>query len=255
MAAELDYAQQSLEQWFAGRTLAGVEAEGGARCFRGCDLGLFNTLTGRLSNVSQRGPALVLKFSCGLALTVQLGEAAKFLRRARADEVKWSRARLRLDDGGVVHLQDHLEHSRVTIARSRDEGALDLSRRAPSVKQLQAALDRSNQELKVALRDEARVVGLSSAKVDEVLFAARLHPERPAASLSPADWQALVRGLEPGASLTLSPGQPCPRCGGALVELTQSGDATCFCPACQPKRRAPEGNQLRLRPRPRRYRG
>jgi formamidopyrimidine-DNA glycosylase len=255
MSAELDFAQQSLEQWFAGRTLARVEAEAGARIFRGCDLGLFNALSGRLSNVSRRGPVLVLKFSSALALSVQLGDAAKFLKRSATDEVKWSRARFTLDDGTVVHLQDNQQLSRVDIARSKDKGALDVSRRAPSVGQLQAALDRSNQEFKVALRDEARVVGLESARVDEVLFVAKVHPERVAATLSPAEWQAVVRALEAKPSLTLVAGAPCPKCGAPLEARKQSGDDTCFCPECQPKRRRVEGDQMRVKPRPRKYRG
>lgn len=255
MSAELDFAQHSLEQWFAGRTLARVESEAGARIFRGCDLGLFNSLSGRLSNVSRRGPQLILKFSSALTVSVQLGEAAKFLNRTAADEVKWSRARFTLDDGTVVHLQDNQQLSRVGIARSKDKGALDLSRRAPSIGQLQAALDGSNQELKVALRDGARVTGLESARVDEVLFVARLHPERVPASLSPAEWQTLLRALETKPAVTLDVAAPCPRCGGALHTRTQSGDETVFCQKCQPARARPEGDQMRLKPRPRKYRG
>lgn len=255
MSAELDFAQSSLEQWFAGRTIARVESEAGSRLFRGCDLGLFNSLSGRLSNVSRRGPTLVLKFSSALAVSVQLGAAAKFLKRTAADDVKWSRARFTLDDGTVIHLQDNQQLSRVGIAPSKDKGALDVTRRAPSVGQLQAALHGSNQELKVALRDRARVTGLESARVDEVLFATRVHPERVPASLAPSDWQAIVRTLEASPKLTLSAKAPCPRCGATLQTLTQSGDETVFCPECQPAREKPEGDQMRIKPRPRRYRG
>lgn len=255
MAAELDHAQQSLAHWFRGKTLVRVASEAGARPLRGCDLGLFNALSGRLSLVACQGPALALKFSCGLTLWVQLGDAAKFLQRTATDEVKASRARFFLDDGSVVHLQDHAQLSRVEVVRSRAKGALDLGRRAPSVKQLQAALDGSSQELKVALRDQAQVTGLESARVDAALLAARVHPERVAASLSPPEWQALVRALDPAAVGALEAGCGCPRCGAPLSELLQSGDRTRFCAACQPRRKNVALPPPHARARPRRYRG
>lgn len=254
MSAEIDFAQQSLEKWFAGRTLSRTEAEAGARIFRGCDLGLLKSLDGRLSLVARRGAHLVLKFSSGLTLTVQLGPKAKFLHRGATDEVKWTRARFFLDDGSVIHLQDLELTSHVAIALSKEKRALDVSR-GLTVDRLQSALDRSNQELKVALRDDERVTGLTNDQVVEALYRAKLHPERSPASLSPPEWKALVSGMQAEGSLNLVAGAACAKCGGALEALTQAGEPTVFCATCQPRQHQPEGDQMRVRPRIRKYRG
>ena len=99
------------------------------------------------------------------------------------------------------------------------------------------------------------MTGLESHRVDEVLFVARLHPERVPASLSPAEWQALIRAIEAKPTIALDLNGPCPRCGEALQTRTQSGDETVFCQECQPARARPEGDQMRVKPRPRKYRG
>lgn len=266
--SEVEFAQRSLEQWFEGRTLVRTEAEPGARTFRDCDLGLFKSLEGSLVGIERKGPQLRVRFSNKRGFVAQLGTSSKFLRRAPGEEVKWSRARFFLDSGEVIHFQDLHMLGRIDALPAAELEArpakrtLEPLRDGLSVEQLKAALDGSNQELMVALMDPRRIAGLGTRHAAEALFKAKLHPERVAASLTPAEWQALTRALQaveesaPSASVVFGrAGTPCDRCKTLIQSLTQAGQATHFCPTCQPKQKKVDGDQLRKKPRPRRYRG
>jgi len=115
--------------------------------------------------------------------------------------------------------------------------------------------------LKSALLAQDVVAGLGNIYADEALFRARLHPLRPAGSLSSDEvarlWVAvrevLVAGLAAGGAsvrsyhaleeagkfqLRLSvygrEGLPCPVCGTPVRKLRVGGRGTHVCPVCQP---------------------
>ena len=117
--------------------------------------------------------------------------------------------------------------------------------------------------LKAALLDQRVLAGVGNIYADEALFAARLRPDRPAATLAAAEAGVLHRSLRRilgaatkarGSSFadvayvdTLGrPGrygtrhrvygradQPCPRCGTAIRRIVLTGRGTHFCPSCQ----------------------
>jgi len=105
------------------------------------------------------------------------------------------------------------------------------------------------------------VTGVGNIYASEALFAARVHPQRPAGSLSLARWNRLVaairetleRALEWGgttlrdfAAADGNPGhfqhhfavygregKPCPRCGTKIRAIRQGQRSTFYCPKCQ----------------------
>ncbi len=135
--------------------------------------------------------------------------------------------------------------------------ALELSLRA-----FETRLEGRRRTIKAALLDQSVLAGLGNIYTDESLFRARLHPERSAASLSPAERRTLHRamrevlleGLTHGGSSIdtyLHPdgtkgafqmrhrvfqrhGLPCVRCGMAIVRIVVVGRGTYLCPHCQP---------------------
>ena len=284
---EVEFARRSLEKWFEGRKLVRTEAESGVRTFRDCDLGIFKALKGELTGIERKGKYLMVRFSSKLGFVGHLGMTGKFLKRAPGEEVKWSRARFILDDGEVIHFQDMRMFGRIDAVPAAElEGrpavaklGLDPLRDGVSVEQLQAALDGTNQELKIALMDQERVAGLGNIHAAEALFRAKIHPERTPATLSPADWKALVKGIQATIAFALKhegdgdeiqyveegapnpfliygrAGSPCSKCKTIVKSFTQGGRTTHFCPTCQPKQRRIDGDQMRKRPRARRYRG
>jgi formamidopyrimidine-DNA glycosylase len=126
--------------------------------------------------------------------------------------------------------------------------------------------------LKSFLLDQSAIAGVGNIYADEALFRARLHPLSPAASMKPehhtalrdAVVAALEAGIEGGGAsiddyrdgrgekgtmqdeflVHTRAGEPCPRCGAAILRIVVSGRSTYYCPSCQ----------VRLRKRPRRRR-
>ena len=113
--------------------------------------------------------------------------------------------------------------------------------------------------VKALLATEQRIPGLGNGVLQDILFDARIHPKRRAASLSADEIAALHRSIRtvlaamaesggrdterdihgrPGGypvkmgKRALSNGRPA--CGGAVAKETYLGGAICFCPSCQP---------------------
>jgi formamidopyrimidine-DNA glycosylase len=111
-------------------------------------------------------------------------------------------------------------------------------------------------ELKALLRNQSFVAGLGNAYSDEILHAARLDPFRRRSSLAPEEVDELYRAARsliaarverlrrtvPPAferqdredlSVHLRGGEPCPRCGTRISEVSARGEATSWCRGCQ----------------------
>jgi formamidopyrimidine-DNA glycosylase len=125
-----------------------------------------------------------------------------------------------------------------------------------------AALARKNTGVKRALLDQNLISGIGNIYADEALFAARIHYEQPAASLSRAKATALLAAVrtilhralaEGGTSFDAQyvnvngqsgyfvhsleaygrQGTPCSRCGTLIVREQFMNRGSHFCPRCQ----------------------
>ena len=124
---------------------------------------------------------------------------------------------------------------------------------------------RTARGIKPTLMDQKVLAGIGNIYADEVLFRSRLHPERPASSLSKSEVDRLhqaigkvlaeaieaegssfdagyrtVLGLEGGFlaqnAMYGRGGQPCPSCSGPIVKAKIAGlvgRPTHYCPNCQ----------------------
>ena len=116
-------------------------------------------------------------------------------------------------------------------------------------------LARSRRPLKALLLDQAHFPGVGNWMADEVLWRARLHPERPGNALSVSEMGALYRSTRFVAREAVrivdadweypktwlfahrwEDGGSCPRCRTSLVRIVVGGRKTAFCPRCQPVR-------------------
>lgn len=111
-------------------------------------------------------------------------------------------------------------------------------------------------ELKNLLRNQAFVAGIGNAYSDEILHAARLLPFRKRSSLAPEEIDALHAAMQSTLAAAIEVlrqrvpprfehqvrdflavhdkgGQPCPRCGTRITELTPGGFLTSYCRGCQ----------------------
>ena len=133
----------------------------------------------------------------------------------------------------------------------------------PRTAALAARLAGRTAPIKPLLLDQGVIAGLGNIYVDEVLFRARIRPERPGGSLDGDEVGVLRRSIGPvlrdglkhgGTSLNdlayLLPdgragdyltrlrvygrgGEPCVRCGTPIERIVLRGRGTHFCPECQ----------------------
>ena len=128
--------------------------------------------------------------------------------------------------------------------------------------ELWRALRRSRSRVKTQLLSQRPIAGVGNIYADEALWRARVHPARrtvtraDATRLLTAIREVLAAGIEHGGTTLRDyrsvdgeegdnqhhldcygrAGQPCPRCGTALVSRVYDGRTTTFCPSCQRNR-------------------
>jgi formamidopyrimidine-DNA glycosylase len=119
-----------------------------------------------------------------------------------------------------------------------------------------ARIRRHPGELKNLLRNQAFVAGIGNAYADEILHAARLQPFRRRASLAPDEIDTLYGAMRDTLAASISVlrvrvpptfekqvrdhlsvhnrgGEPCPRCGTRITQVSAGGFATAWCRGCQ----------------------
>lgn len=222
----------------------------------------------RVLAVGRRAKYLVLTLDNGESLVIHRRMSGN-LRLARADEtVPYTRVLFTLSNGRRLAFTDPRKFGRVTVVAPEELPAL-FGRLGPEPLDaeftpdvLAERLARRQRSIKTSLLDQSVVAGLGNIYADEALFRARIHPLRLAASLTPDEIVALHVGIqqtlqsgiehggttfgrhrdlydEPGSNLEhievyRRTGQPCPRCGAAIVRIRIAQRSAHFCPHCQP---------------------
>ena len=118
-------------------------------------------------------------------------------------------------------------------------------------------LKRYRGQVKNVLVNHKFIAGIGNAYADEILWNARIHPFSPVAKLAPdrradlyqalrdtLDWACPEAAALIGERIDRKPrdflnvhrkgGQPCPRCGADISELSPNRRITSFCRPCQP---------------------
>ena len=189
---------------------------------------------------------------------------------ASVEETSATRVVLDLDDGSRLVFNDHRKFGRMVVLPTAEVVADPLLARmgpeplgpAFDVEALTVALRRHpGLRIKAALLDQGVVAGVGNIYADEALWQAGLHPARRCGALQRTGVVALHAGIvtvlsegvarggstmrdyvdargDRGGYLDVAAvygrtGQPCRRCGTAVVKTTVGGRGTHFCPSCQ----------------------
>lgn len=115
--------------------------------------------------------------------------------------------------------------------------------------------------VKSLLLDQSRVAGIGNAYIHDILFLARLHPNRLVASLSEIERTGLYNAIQDGLRPSLKKGgafyetnlygqkgdfsmedvligykegNACPQCGTSIVKIRTGSTSSFICPTCQP---------------------
>jgi len=219
----------------------------------------------KVLRANRRGKVLTVEFSGDLAMML-IGQVRLV---PREDISKGGNVfALAFSDGGALEVTQ-VALKNVALCKKGDLGRLpliapqgiDAFDHALTVESVTELVRSKRGSVKALLTDQSLIAGIGNTYADEILFAARINPQREARSLSDAEAVALYnqmkevlgRAIELGGSseeksfrLDGTPGhaqeffavhhragQPCPACKTPIQQITLGGRSTYFCPSCQ----------------------
>jgi formamidopyrimidine-DNA glycosylase len=223
-----------------------------------------------VQSIRRRAKYLIIDLDDGTAIVVHLRMTGRLSAVPHEEPpLRFEHLSIDFDNGLDLRFSDQRKFGRVIHVHSSDLDRLDQRLgREPLESGFSAAwlaerLRRRPGKIKAVLLDQGLIGGLGNIYVDESLYQARIHPERPANSLTTDEIRrvhrairAVLRAAVDGRGTTFSSfedasgnrggyggmlrvyGQggkaPCPRCGNPLVRTVVGGRGTSFCPQCQP---------------------
>lgn len=220
----------------------------------------------RVAGVGRAAKYLLIELEGGLTLVVHLRMTGKLLLDGylAGEPGPHTRLVLLLESGERLRFEDTRRFGRAWLVE-RLSDVPELSGLGPDALQEPTSAARlaelargSRRSIKSLLMDQRRIGGLGNICACEVLYRAGVAPDaaagslgeeevgRIAATISPyLEWaiaaqerRDLIYLGEPGAvnpfSVYARAGEPCVRCGAAIVRTVLAGRGTYSCPGCQP---------------------
>ncbi len=234
------------------------------------DPGLLHT---PVVDVRRRARYLIMEFANRRALLMHLGMSGVIRVEAPRERRKHEHVIMTLSNGMTFRFECTRRFSILIPVTLPAPGAEPLELAGLGVEPLSdaftpeyvyRALRERKNPLKVAVMDNAIVVGVGNIYATEALFQAGLHPARLAGSLTrkeasrlvPAIREVLNRAIEAGGTTFHDyrqidgtegmfeqellaygrAGQPCRHCGSIMVSVKLGGRTSVYCPKCQPLR-------------------
>jgi len=268
---EVETFRAVLEQELCGRAIESVELKLPTIVGHPSPEAFVDGLVHRaIQSVGRRGKFLLIHLDRDSDLVCHLRMTGRLLVTPHAHPA-WphTHAVFHLSDGRQLRFADQRRFGRLWLRQTDEiDTFTGIARLGPEpfdpafdAAHLEALLRRRRRAIKSCLLDQSLVAGIGNIYADEILFAARLHPEQPAASLSRAQIRRLAALIPAtlakavddnrvtpeaflqggGTEYRNTPllriygheGDPCPRCHSALRRLTVGGRSSCHCPKCQ----------------------
>jgi formamidopyrimidine-DNA glycosylase len=278
---ELEALVRDLAPGLLGRTIMGV-ALGKPKLFNAAAGLQLDDLNGKqIEKLWRRGKFTIWELSEGLALIIHLKLAGQLVHLdAHGNELghgghpvpmwgtpmphKSTHVVLCLDDRSMLYLTDIRQFARLHLVpreavaeflKRQRIGVEPLTRRF-TARQLKEKLGRRSIPLKTTIMDQSVIGGIGNIYADESLWRAKLHPRRPANSLTDAEVTRLHRAIRAVLDYAVHEGvafvpqgkaisdrdfpychgragSPCPRCKTIIQKEWVGGRGTHFCPKCQ----------------------
>jgi formamidopyrimidine-DNA glycosylase len=215
-----------------------------------------------IKNILRKGKLLILELSSGKSLAVHLKMTGQLIYPGNA---KKSRVSFKLSDGKLLDFNDSRLFGELRLVddwkslrfiQGLGPEPFDLT-----VDKFKAMLAKKKTKIKPLLMDQTFISGVGNLYAAEVLFRAKVHPQRPAASLLEKEKELLFEEIKAtleeairykGSSvdqyLQLSgnpgdyvkyhkvydrEGRPCVVCKAPIRRISLGGRGTYFCPRCQ----------------------
>ena len=228
-----------------------------------------STILGRNFTGTHRvGKHLLVLTDTGPVISLHFGMTGSLAYyKFEEEQPRFERAYFQFDNGFKLAFVDSRKFGRIGLAPDV-ASYIRLKKLGPdalqiSADELQQALQNKKGLLKPLLLDQRITAGIGNWIVDDVLFQARLHPERQAGSLTKTEIKNLTKSLHYVLKTAIdheaeygnfpvnfliharewddSPyteaemHKHCPNCQTGITKSYVGGRATYLCPACQPK--------------------
>ncbi|MCC8058461.1 DNA-formamidopyrimidine glycosylase [Cloacibacillus sp.] len=225
---------------------------------------------GRLiSGMSRRGKFLSFCLENGGRIVLHLRMTGSLLLTPPAYPLeKHTHLIFHLDDGGELRFTDLRRFGRFWLIENGEEDIFSgINRLGPepmddgfSGDYLMSVFAKRKKAVKSCLLDQEFIAGIGNIYADESLFSAKICPERPASSLTGAEWERLAAAIKEALLLGIEEnrmsaeeylagkgrgyrsrylnvygraGKPCRICGELLCRSFVGGRGSVYCPKCQ----------------------
>ncbi|SHK66587.1 DNA-formamidopyrimidine glycosylase [Hymenobacter psychrotolerans] len=198
---EVETYRRFLDDLLVGQTIVALEVKD-AHVLATDEDTLRNALNGHSVTATHRlGKNCFLKLDSGQLLALHFGMTGDVgAYRDEPDAPRFTRVALHLADGLRVAFIDPRKFGRIrlvdSVARYQKDKKLGPDALDITAQQLQAALGHRKSLIKPLLLDQSITAGLGNWIVDEVLFQARVHPERRADTLTDSEFEALHTAVQ-----------------------------------------------------------
>ena len=250
---EVETVRRGLERLVVSRTISSVEVKVPKMIKTSYD-SFLNDLPGQtIQAMRRRGKYLIFDFGQLIMISHLRMEGKYLLFTDQVPANKHFHLFFILDDGSTLVYQDVRKFGTFDLlAKNQEEAYFTKKKLGP---------EPTKKAFKYAPFEQKLVAGLGNIYVDEVLWAAKVHPETPAKKLSKAAMKRvhdqtiviLQLGIEKGGSTIRTyrnalgedgtmqnylqvygkTGQPCPRCASTIEKIKLGGRGTHLCPHCQ----------------------
>jgi formamidopyrimidine-DNA glycosylase len=248
-----------------GKTISGIEILQ-PKCLNVAPATLRKALTGaRFEDVAYHGKWIFARTDRG-HLLLNLGMGGDMLLCDRKTLPEKYQAVFDFDDKrslsirfwwfGYIHYAEDDKLDRHAMTAKLGPNAIDIPK-----EKFREMLRGRKGSVKSFLLNQERIAGIGNAYIHDILFLARLHPDRKIDTLSDEEidglWQAIRDGLVPSMKkggafyernlrgkrgrfifddilVGYREGQPCPVCGDGIVKIRTGSTSTFICPTCQP---------------------
>jgi len=261
---EVETIRIELLPYVIGRTITGVDLFW-ERIVRQPSLDEFRSrvVGQKITGISRRGKYLFFHLDGGELLVMHMKMTGSLL--IDPTDARFTRAVLHMDNGTALHFWDPRKFGVMWL--DKDDSAV-LAKLGPEplgddfTHEVLAEMVRNRTApIKPVILNQSIIAGIGNMYADESLFDAKIHPGRPAGSLSRDEVdrlynsirRVLLKGLNrKGASIRnyIRPdgrpgtahdefnvahgtGKDCPRCGTPVRRIVLRGRGTYFCPECQ----------------------
>jgi formamidopyrimidine-DNA glycosylase len=262
---EVETIVNSLRSSIVGRTIAGIVIRDTRPVQRVTLEEFCERLTGlKINSLSRRGKYIIFGLSHEEHLIVHLRMTGALLWNPSGPQ-PFSRLEFMLDDGSSLVYTDVRRFGTFQLAKNPGEivGKLGIEPLGSKFTALALAeyLGCRSTPVKSALLNQEHIAGIGNMYADEALFAAGIHPLRPANSLNRQEIAFLHRSIRSvlkravenqGASIrnyrrpdgeagraheefavAHRGGRPCPHCSTAVTRIVVGQRGTYLCPRCQ----------------------